>query len=206
MGNLKITEVPQAQSVAESNDFYVKIGNNFRRVSISALITLLETSLVTSGFVKTSGDGITQDKLAAEPVVISPDSETPGAYVSSRTADQIYQSFSDNFEIQPEYEYWLDANTPVNIRGAVLDVSETASVFAFLDFAAATPSLMIATVENYSVTVAVLPLTGGGGGGVVPAPGVGDEGKVPMVVNGVVVWAAIPETTTSEIDAIIAAI
>jgi hypothetical protein len=43
-------------------------------------------------------------------------------------------------------------------------------------------------------------------GGVVPAPGVGDEGKVPMVVNGVVVWAAIPETTTSEIDAIIAAI
>ena len=40
----------------------------------------------------------------------------------------------------------------------------------------------------------------------VPEPGSGDNGKVLTVVSGLAAWAAIPETTTSEIDAIIAAI
>lgn len=39
-----------------------------------------------------------------------------------------------------------------------------------------------------------------------PVIGNGDDGKVLTVVSGLVAWAAIPETTTSEIDAIIAAI
>ena len=88
----------------------------------------------------------------------------------------------------------------------VLDIAETSSVFAFLDYISQTPKILVVTVGDLSVSVEEILLGGGSGGGVVPAPGVGDEGKVPMVVNGVVVWAAIPETTTSEIDAIIAAI
>ena len=39
-----------------------------------------------------------------------------------------------------------------------------------------------------------------------PAIGAGDEGKVLTVVSGSAAWGALPETTTSEIDAIIAAI
>lgn len=48
--------------------------------------------------------------------------------------------------------------------------------------------------------------TGGFAGPYIPPVSVSAEGKVPTVTGGTVVWAAVPETTTSEIDAIIAAI
>lgn len=43
MGNLKITEVPQTSAVAATDDFYIKTGENFRRVPVSKLMELFIT-------------------------------------------------------------------------------------------------------------------------------------------------------------------
>ena len=194
MADIRITDVPTTSAITDSDYLYIRTGNNFRRVLVSALMTALESS----GFYKTGIGGIPDSDIAQETVII-----TAGEpYTSSRTASQIYAALDGGSRIAPEL--WPDAEN--TIRGVVLDIAETSSVFAFLDYISQTPKILVVTVGDLSVSVEEILLGGGSGGGVVPAPGVGDEGKVPMVVNGVVVWAAIPETTTSEIDAIIAAI
>lgn len=45
MADMRITNVPQASSVVTTNDFYCKIGTTFRRVPISALMTLIESEI-----------------------------------------------------------------------------------------------------------------------------------------------------------------
>lgn len=44
MSSLRITSVPQASSVADSDDLYIKTGDNFRRVPVSSLLELLSTT------------------------------------------------------------------------------------------------------------------------------------------------------------------
>lgn len=47
MANLKITEVSQVLSVQDTDDFYIKTGNDFRRVPVSSMIGLVEASPAT---------------------------------------------------------------------------------------------------------------------------------------------------------------
>lgn len=104
--------------------------------------------------------GISEADLATESVVISPDTEHAGQYVSTRTYSQIAQASSDGFAIKPEF--WPDNNT--TIRGAVLDISSAASVFAFLDMRS-TPRVYVFTINAQGVSVVSFAAGGGGGGG-----------------------------------------
>jgi hypothetical protein len=69
MANLKITNVPQVSSVASTDDFYIKTGNDFRRVPVSKLLELVGTDLSNakqgSGFTTCSTAAATAAKTAA---------------------------------------------------------------------------------------------------------------------------------------------
>lgn len=69
MANLKITNVPQTTSVASTDDFYIKTGDNFRRVPVSKLLELVGSNLTNaeqgSGFTTCSTAAATAAKTAA---------------------------------------------------------------------------------------------------------------------------------------------
>lgn len=143
--------------------------------------------------------GISEADLAAESVVISPDTEHAGQYVSTRTYAQIAQASSDGFAIKPEF--WPDNNT--TIRGAVLDISSTASVFAFLD-TRSTPTIYVFTVEAQGVSVDSFAV-GGGSGPAIPTPTSSDNGKYLGVVNGAYALRSAPSgggVTIYAVDAV----
>lgn len=204
MANLKITNVPQASSVTTSNDFYVKIDATFRRVPISALMTLIESEISV-----TPEPGFNQKCLAMKLqsgiyVIDNANSDFIGTdyQTFAMFAAAIQQAHMDGYDVfctifDGQYENAVPFLG--NLGGAMLK-------FGGWELSADGLQPVVYTyTETYGFVREVIAI-GPGSGGVVPAPGVGDEGKVPMVVGGVVAWAAIPETTTSEIDAIIAAI
>ena len=143
--------------------------------------------------------GISEADLAAESVVISPNTESAGQYVSTRTYSQIAQASSDGFAIKPEF--WPDNNT--TIRGAVLDISSTASVFAFLDMRT-TPTVYVFTVNAQGVSVDSF-AAGGGSGPAIPTPTSSDNGKYLGVVNGAYALRSAPSgggATIYHVDAV----
>ena len=131
--------------------------------------------------------GISEADLAAESVVISPDTEHAGQYVSTRTYSQIAQASSDGFAIKPEF--WPDNNT--TIRGAVLDIGSTASVFAFLDMRT-TPTVYVFTINAQGVSVDSFDAGAGGSGPAIPTPTQSDNGKYLGVVNGAYALRSAP--------------
>ena len=161
MADMRITNVPQASSVTTSNDFYVKIGTTFRRVPISALLTLFQSD----GFVKrTTVDGITQDLMAVEHVVLSGD----GVYVSNRSYSQIAAVLDLNYMIEAELN--TGNSLEYSYRGLFLCAENGSAIFAFIDpHDANDPRLLIMTVtdQNYMTGVSVesYPLNDSGGGG-----------------------------------------
>ena len=160
MADMRITNVPQASSVTTSNDFYVKIGTTFRRVPISALLTLFQSD----GFVKrTTVDGITQDLMAVEHVVLSGD----GVYVSNRSYSQIAAVLDLNYMIEAELN--TGNSLEYSYRGLFLCAENGSAIFAFIDpHDANDPRLLIMTVtdQNYMTGVSVesYPLNDSGGG------------------------------------------
>ena len=69
MANKKITEVTQVSSVSSTDDFYIKTGNDFRRVPVSKLLELVGTDLTNAmrgnGFTTCSTAAATSAKTAA---------------------------------------------------------------------------------------------------------------------------------------------
>lgn len=204
MADIRITNVPTTSAITDADYLYIRTGDNFRRVLVSALMTHIESEISV-----TPEPDFNQKCLAmklqngvyvidnANSDFIGTDYQTFAQFVAA-----IYNAHSDGYEVfcrifDGQYENAVPylgfiGNTSLKFGGWELSADGLQPV-------------VYTYTETYGFVREVIAI-GPGGGGVVPAPGVGDEGKVPMVVNGVVVWAAIPETTTSEIDAIIAAI
>lgn len=203
MADIRITDVPTTSAITDADYLYIRTGNNFRRVLVSALMTLIGSEISV-----TPEPDFNQKCLAMKLqngiyVIDNANSDFIGTdyQTFAMFAAAIQQAHMDGYDVFCtifDGQYQNAVPFLGNLGGAMLK-------FGGWEFSADGLQPVVYTyTETYGFVREVIAI--GSGGGVVPAPGVGDEGKVPMVVNGVVVWAAIPETTTSEIDAIIAAI
>ena len=148
MANLKITNVPQTSVVVSTDDLYIKTGSNFRRVPVSKLVELLESL----SFYEKPMNGIPQDDLCTEQVVISP---SESGFVSSRTYSQISASAEAGAEILPEFR----PNESQWLRGIVIDITDSAAILAFL-IPGERPYISVFTVMDLTVSQAKISIGG----------------------------------------------